>query len=446
VSDPLRIAHLRCRHRPGAQNLSPIAHFIAVLGSSSTVWLTVKRWPRWAPPPCAGFGGTPLIEDGQYGGRSHIAWLTFISCSLGCKSRRTSWPSPISDHRPGHRHQSFASRIFHDRLRVTAFRPGCFGPFLTIWRFSLTTRLVSHVQELKQLCMQTLMDRQLLDGGWSFSSTSTQSAVEPTALALLGLSTDAAQERAAAINLLLNCQNPNGSWPAFAGDDPEGSGLTGLVLYALQRCGATEVPIERAIQWLLSTRGQESHWFWKWKFRTADRHVRFDPDKFGWPWTHGTVSWVVPTAYSLLALKAGSACRDEDLLQFRVQRGVEMLYDRLCPHGGWNAGNGVVYGQPMAPHPDTTALALLALQAEPSTPSITASLDWLEQRAKTCSAPWSLAWSVLALNAFRRRTELLIGRFAASVRPAQIENSAALAMVSLALACANERNALGVTP
>ena len=290
------------------------------------------------------------------------------------------------------------------------------------------------------------MDRQLPDGGWSFISTSTQSAIEPTALALLGLPPDAAPKRAAAINLLLDCQNSDGSWPAFVGDDPEGCGLTGLALYALQRCGGTGAPVEQAIQWLLNTRGHESHWFWKWKFRTADRHVQFDPDKFGWPWMYGTVSWVVPTAYSLLALKADSVCLEEDLLQFRVQRGVEMLYDRLCPHGGWNAGNGVVYGQPMAPHPDTTALALLALQREAFTPSITASLDWLEQRAKTCSAPWSLALSVLALNAFGRLPDLSIVRLAATVRPAQIENSAALALVSLALACANERNAFGVNP
>jgi len=305
---------------------------------------------------------------------------------------------------------------------------------------------VFDVQELKQLCTQTLLNRQLRDGGWSFIPTSTQSAVEPTALALLGLPTDAATKRAAAVNLLLDCQNSDGSWPAFVGDDQEGSGLTGLALYALQQCGVTGAPIERAIQWLLNTRGQESHWLWKWKFRTADRHVQFDPDKFGWPWTYGTVSWVVPTAYSLLALKAGSACREDDLLQFRVRRGVEMLYDRICPSGGWNAGNGVVYGQPMIPHPDTTALALLALQREIPTPSITAGLDWLEQRAKTCSAPWSLAWRVLAMNAFRRPTEFSIGGLVATARPAQIENSATLALVSLALACVNERNAFGVSP
>src|SRR5258708_3626431 len=201
--------------------------------------------------------------------------------------------------------------------------------------FSLTTLLVSDVQDLKQLCTQTLLNRQLPDGGWSFIPTSTQAAVEPTALALLGLSTDAAPKRAAAVTLLLDCQNSDGSWPAFVGDDREGSGLTGLALFALQQCGVTGVPVERAVKWLLNTRGQESHWFWKWKFRTADRHVQFDPDKFGWPWTHGTVSWVVPTAYSLLALKAVATSREKDLLQFRLRCGVEMLYDRVCPFGGW---------------------------------------------------------------------------------------------------------------
>jgi hypothetical protein len=122
-----------------------------------------------------------------------------------------------------------------------------------------------------------------------------------------------------------------------------------------------------------------------------------------------------------------------------------MLHDRVCPSGGWNAGNGVVYGQPMIPHPDTTALALLALQREIPTPSITAGLDWLEQRAKTCSAPWSLAWGVLAMNAFRRPTELSIARLVATVSPAQIENSSTLALVSLALACANEKNPFGAS-
>lgn len=107
--------------------------------------------------------------------------------------------------------------------------------------------------------------------------------------------------------------------------------------------------------------GKEANWFWRWKFLAADRHVRFDPDKFGWPWIPDTVSWVVPTALAILALsQAPCACGGLEDIHIRVDRGIEMLMDRVCPGGGWNAGNGVVYGSALAPHPDDTAIALLA--------------------------------------------------------------------------------------
>ena len=48
-------------------------------------------------------------------------------------------------------------------------------------------------------------------------------------------------------------------------------------------------------------------------------------------------------------------------VQFR-SRAASRVLDRACPDGGWNAGNGVVYGVPLAPHLDDTAIALLALQ------------------------------------------------------------------------------------
>jgi hypothetical protein len=200
----------------------------------------------------------------------------------------------------------------------------------------------------------------------------------------------------------------------------------------------------RAVQWLIESRGWESHWLWKWKFRTSDRHVRFDPDKFGWPWIPETVSWVVPTAYSILALKHGRGISQQDLAQLRIRRGVEMLYDRICPEGGWNAGNGVVYGFPLAPHADATALALLSLSSESPNNFITASLDWLERRAETCFAPWSLAWTILALDAFGRPTELVVDRLASVVDPAEVKDCATLAVVSLAFARAPGNDAFRV--
>ena len=299
-------------------------------------------------------------------------------------------------------------------------------------------------QQLNHACVQELIHRQLPEGGWPFTTDTTQSAVEPTALALLAMPSQSVRERDAAIRFLLSTQNANGSWPAFSGDDGEGSGFTGLALFALNRCGVRRIVGRRAVEWLLKTKGWESHWLWKWKFRTSDRHVRFDPDKFGWPWLPETASWVVPTAYSLLALKHARDISQRELLNLRIRRGVEMLYDRICPKGGWNAGNGVVYGLPLAPHPDATALALLSLLTEPPNDFITASLDWLERRAETCVAPWSLAWTILSLDAFGRPTELLADRLSSIVDPAEANDCATLAIVSLALRHAAGDNAFRV--
>jgi squalene cyclase len=297
---------------------------------------------------------------------------------------------------------------------------------------------------LNHACVQELIDRQLPEGGWPFSSGTTQSALEPTALALLALPSNSVHERDAAIRFLLHMQNANGSWPAISGDDGEGSGLTGLALYALKHCCAQGMVTNRAVQWLIASRGWESHWLWKWKFRTSDRHVRFDPDKFGWPWMPETASWVVPTAYSLLALQHAHDFSQQDLVHLRIRRGVEMLYDRICPKGGWNAGNGVVYGFPLAPHADATALALLSLLSEPPNHFITSSLDWLERRAETCFAPWSLAWATLALDAFGRPTAVLTDRLSSVIDPTRIKDCATLAVVSLAFGRAGGDNAFRV--
>jgi hypothetical protein len=161
--------------------------------------------------------------------------------------------------------------------------------------------------------------------------------------------------------------------------------------------------------------------------------VRFDPDKFGWPWMPETVSWVVPTAYSLLALRHVDGTPQQDQGQFRIRKGVEMLCDRACPGGGWNAGNGVVYGCPLAPHPDATAIALLALLGEVPNDLVTTSLDWLEHRAETLFAPWSLAWTVLALHAFGRPARRWIDRLCLLVESSEISDCATLAAICLAL-------------
>jgi hypothetical protein len=294
-------------------------------------------------------------------------------------------------------------------------------------------------------CTEELTARQLPNGGWPFARGTVQAAVEPTTLALLALPPNSIQARDAGIGFLLRTQNPNGSWPAFLGDDEGGgSGFTGLALFALRRCGIEGTATDRATRWLLRVRGRESDWLWRWKFRIFDRHTRFEPSKFGWPWMPGTVSWVVPTSYSLLALKSGN--QHSRRAHHRIRRGVEMLYDRICPGGGWNAGNGVVYASALAAHPDTTAIALLALQGEAASEPITTSLDWLEQRAETCVAPWSLAWTILALDAYERPIRGLTERLAGWAESVEIDDCATLAVATLALACAGGLNPFEVHP
>jgi hypothetical protein len=120
-----------------------------------------------------------------------------------------------------------------------------------------------------------------------------------------------------------------------------------------------------------------------------------------------------------------------------------MLHDRICTQGGWNAGNGVVYGTPLTPHPDATALALLALSGQGLNDSITASLNWLEYRAETLVAPWSLAWAVVALRAFGRPTQRWIETLCTALSAAEIDDCATLAIMSLALHRSSGLNILG---
>ena len=112
------------------------------------------------------------------------------------------------------------------------------------------------------------------------------------------------------VQKLLEWQNSDGSWPAFVGDG-EGSWTTALALSTINILGGdNDAAGDKAAQWLLGTRGREGHWLWRWKFKLVDRQVRFDPDKFGWPWMPGSASWVIPTGFALIALKQRRACSD----------------------------------------------------------------------------------------------------------------------------------------
>jgi hypothetical protein len=94
---------------------------------------------------------------------------------------------------------------------------------------------------------------------------------------------------------------------------------------------------------------------------------------------------------------------------------------------------GVVYGVPLAPHPDDTAIVLLVLSDRTQDPVVQNSLEWLERTAPSVTAPWSLAWAVLALAAHRRPVVALLATLLALTDVSRIEDSSTLALVCLAL-------------
>src|SRR6266850_146820 len=165
--------------------------------------------------------------------------------------------------------------------------------------------------------------RRLPSGGWA-SGQGRRAAIETTCYGLIALADGQQSVRQNAIDFLLRTKNPDQSWPAFEGDDPEGC-------------------------------------------------------------------WV--TAFSLIALKQSLACCRTEQVADRIQLGMEMLRDRACPGGGWNAGNGMVFSAPLKPHIDTTAIALLALTEDDGKPTARRALDWLRQACVECSSAYSLAWS-----------------------------------------------------
>ena len=241
-----------------------------------------------------------------------------------------------------------------------------------------------------------IMRRVLPKGGWA-SAAGSKASVEATCLALMALRhVGKVSDRGRPF--LLRAQNANGSWPAFQRDDPEGCWTTSLAVITIrgQEAG-TEV--HRGVQWLLRNSGRESYWFWNLKFRFGDRKVQFDPRKYGWPWFPGTVSWVIPTAFALIALKQSLSCCHVGGVEKRIRLGTHMLFDRTCPDGGWNAGNGVVLGSPLKPHIDPTAISLLALTESATHATTRRALSWLQRSLEGCSSPYSLAWAALALAA-----------------------------------------------
>jgi len=262
---------------------------------------------------------------------------------------------------------------------------------------------------LETACLSFLLESQNSDGGWGFRPR-TASGTEPTAWGMLALNglDDSSQLREPmrrAEQWLRAAQLPDGSWPPYPG--LPGSWVTSLACLALLARGGEREEASRGLRWTCQSWPGEGSLWWRfcaW-FRREPTLVRQDHSLRGWSWTPGTSSWVEPTSLALLAL---NRFPDERLLRGAARRrrlGEAMLYDRMCPGGGWNAGNPQVYGVAGEPSVGPTAWALLALRRYAERPENQQSLEWLERTGKSATGPGSLALAQLCLQAYGRPGE-----------------------------------------
>jgi integrase len=141
-------------------------------------------------------------------------------------------------------------------------------------------------------------------------------------------------------------------------------------------------------------------------------------------------------------------------VETRLRLGTEMLLDRACVGCGWNAGNAVVYGVPLRPHIDATAIALAALRIHYRHPIVRDSLAWLLDRVQ-CPSAYSLAWLILAAAAYHDvRADVIPAwttardRLAALVEdPRSIQDTSTIALAALALGVdSNQKQVVPPTP
>ena len=242
------------------------------------------------------------------------------------------------------------------------------------------------------------------DGGWG-AVAGKQSNTESTALGLLALrSLDDSRENSVlekAEQWLANTQNLDGSWSYGAGSKAP-SWSTPLAVIALSDSSVEAERLVRAGNWILAQEGSKPGILAKLILALSfqKKAVHLNDDLVGWSWTPGSFSWVEPTSYCLLALKKIRSRLSAKAVKERVDQAELMIYDRMCEGGGWNYGNAAVYGDPLWPYPDITALALIALQDHKERNDNRVSLRALSKMAETTDSGLALGWTTICLSVY----------------------------------------------
>lgn len=257
------------------------------------------------------------------------------------------------------------------------------------------------------------------DGGWGYALPSPDSLkvqfqkqtswTEPTALAVLALVSipspgDASVANAAerGRNWLRVHQRADGGWAPHPSVE-QSTSVTAPACLALGRECEPHLR-ERAIRWLLSqvkpplTLTQKFA-FWRDGMPTNEMVTG------GCPWYPGTASWIAPTVATTLAFKQAAPDLPWLDLEPYITQAQHYILSRRCQQGGWDHG-GTHFLSPQAnPYPETTGLALLALDAKREQ-DISADIARAEQMYATPGSCEAQSWLHLGLTKHLRAAAL----------------------------------------
>lgn len=274
--------------------------------------------------------------------------------------------------------------------------------------------------------MSSLLTCQNPDGGWPYQPGGS-SWTEPTAYAALALSIDpsAAPQVAAALRWLAAHQLADGGWPPQPGVH-QSTTVTALVAL-LGPAALGEASYRRGIQWLLRQTGSDTGLLNRLRLIAYGRYP--SQPAAGWPWFPGTSAWVIPTSLSILALRKTMRLMPGPAIRERLDQGEAFLLQHACADGGWNYGTAESFGYTARSYPETTGMALLALQ--PAVARVIGRACALARaQLRACQSSEAESWLRLGLAAHAQ----LPLHATPPVRPARDVRTAALAMLASAAA------------
>ena len=261
---------------------------------------------------------------------------------------------------------------------------------------------------------------------------------EPTgwaALALLGHGRPEAAQRAC--DWLNNIRAPDGS-VGISATETAPQWPTGLAILAWSAFdGQADKPlyaaaIKNAAHWLLTLKGAVA----------PPANVGHDTMLIGWPWVESTHSWLEPTAWAVLALKACGLGEHP-----RVREGVRVMIDRLLPEGGCNYGNTFVLGQKLIAHLEPTGLVLAALVGE-TDPSgrLAKTINFAAESIGPTTTAASLSYALIGLAAHGRTPTTADAWLEGAVERTKRRPSAQLRLALLAVAALGAKGPLITLP